>query len=149
MYIFFISILFLNSNSSSDLSFQNIKGWNNSDNFIKNVYDSFWTISNNSKYFVKATNEDLGEAYFYKENTPDNFANTFEVILHNKESMLSIRKEIKNECIFLRTYKYKGVIHSFYSCENKEFFGLIGIGIIKGEDGYERYSIINLDSFIN
>ena len=149
MYIFFISILFLNSNSSSDLSFQNIKGWNNSDNFIKNVYDSFWTISNNSKYFVKATNEDLGEAYFYKENTPDNFANTFEVILHNKESMLSIRKEIKNECIFLRTYNYKGVIHSFYSCENKEFFGLIGIGIIKGEDGYERYSIINLDSFIN
>ena len=149
MYIFFISILFLNSNSSSDLSFQNIKGWNNSDNFIKNVYDSFWTISNNSKYFVKATNEDLGEAYFYKENTPDNFANTFEVILHNKESMLSIRKEIKNECIFLRTYNYKGVIHSFYSCENKDFFGLIGIGIIKGENGYERYSIINLDSFIN
>lgn len=149
MYIFFISILFLNSNSSSDLSFQNIKGWNNSDNFIKNVYDSFWTISNNSKYFVKATNEDLGEAYFYKENTPNNFANTFEVILHNKESMLSIRKEIKNECIFLRTYNYKGVIHSFYSCENKDFFGLIGIGIIKGENGYERYSIINLDSFIN
>ena len=149
MYIFFISILFLNSNSSSDLSFQNIKGWNNSDNFIKNVYDSFWTISNNSKYFVKATNDDLGEAYFYKENTPNNFANTFEVILHNKESMLSIRKEIKNECIFLRTYNYKGVIHSFYSCENKDFFGLIGIGIIKGENGYERYSIINLDSFIN
>jgi len=149
LYIFFISILFLNSNSSSDLSFQNIKGWNNSDNFIKNVYDSFWTISNNSKYFVKATNDDLGEAYFYKENTPDNFANTFEVILHNKESMLSIRKEIKNECIFLRTYNYKGVIHSFYSCENKDFFGLIGIGIIKGENGYERYSIINLDSFIN
>ena len=149
MYIFFISILFLNSNSSSDLSFQHIKGWNNSDNFIKNVYDSFWTISNNSKYFVKATNDDLGEAYFYKENTPDNFANTFEVILHNKESMLSIRKEIKNECIFLRTYNYKGVIHSFYSCENKDFFGLIGIGIIKGENGYERYSIINLDSFIN
>tara|TARA_X000000368_G_scaffold295397_1_gene235103 strand:- start:124 stop:465 length:342 start_codon:yes stop_codon:yes gene_type:complete len=113
------------------------------------VYDSFWTISNNSKYFVKATNDDLGEAYFYKENTPDNFANTFEVILHNKESMLSIRKEIKNECIFLRTYNYKGVIHSFYSCENKDFFGLIGIGIIKGENGYERYSIINLDSFIN
>ena len=100
MYIFFISILFLNSNSSSDLSFQHIKGWNNSDNFIKNVYDSFWTISNNSKYFVKAINDELGEAYFYKENTPDNFANTFEVILHNKESMLSIRKEIKNECIF-------------------------------------------------
>ena len=149
MYIFFISILFLNSNSSSDLSFQHIKGWNNSDNFIKNVYDSFWTISNNSKYFVKATNDDLGEAYFYKENTPNNFANTFEVILHNKESMLSIRKEIKNECIFLRTYNYKGVIHSFYSCENKDFFGLIGIGIIKGENGYERYSIINLDSFIN
>ena len=149
MYIFFISILFLNSNSSSDLSFQNIKGWNNSDNFIKNVYDSFWTISNNSKYFVKATNDDLGEAYFYKENTPDNFANTFEVILHNKESMLSIRKEIKNECIFLRTYNYKGVIHSFYNCENKDFFGLIGIGIIKGENDYERYSIINLDSFIN
>lgn len=149
MYIFFIYIFFLNYNPSSDLSFQNIKVWNNSDNFIKNVYDNYWTISNNSKFFVKATNDDLGEVYYYKENTPDNFANTFEVKLHNKEVMLNIRKEIKNECNFLRTYNYKGVTHSFYNCENKEFFGLIGLGIIKGENGYERYSIINLDSFIN
>ena len=35
------------------------------------------------------------------------------------------------------------------SPENKDYFGLIGIGIIKGDNGNETYSILNLDSFTN
>ena len=132
-----------------ELSFQNIKTWDNSDNFIKNIYDNYWTISDNSKYFVKATNDDFGEIYYYKENTLENFANTFEVKLHNKDVMLNIRREIKSECNFLRTFKVDGVIHSFYNCENKEYSGLIGVGIIKNKSGKQIYSILNLDSFIN
>ena len=141
----FLYILILINN----LSFQNIKVWNNSENFIKNIYDNFWTISKNSKFFVKASNDDLGEIYYYKENTPENFANTFEVKLHNKDVMLNIRNEIKSECSFLRTFKVDGVIHSFYNCKNKGYFGLIGIGIIKDESGKESYSILNRDSFAN
>ena len=142
--LFLYSLILVNN-----LSFENIKVWDNSDNFIKNIYDSYWTISNNSKYFVRATNEDLGEIYYYKENTLENFVNTFEVKIHNKDVMLNIRREIKSECNFLRTFKVDGVIHSFYNCENKDYFGLIGIGIIKAENGKETYSILNLDSFTN
>ena len=140
-----LHILFL----INELSFQNIKTWDSSDNFIKNIYDNYWTISDNSKYFVKATNDDFGEIYYYKENTPENFANTFEVKLHNKNVMLNIRREIRSECNFLRTFKVDGVTHSFYNCENKEYYGLIGIGIIKDKNGKESYSILNLNSFIN
>ena len=97
----------------NELSFQNIKIWDNSDNFIKNIYDNYWTISDNSKYFVKATNDDFGEIYYYKENTPENFANTFEVKLHNKNVMLNIRTEIRSECNFFLLYC--GVYSRLYS----------------------------------
>ena len=49
----------------------------------------------------------------------------------------------------MRTFKVDGVTHSFYNCENKEYYGLIGVGIIKDKNGKQIYSILNLDSFIN
>ena len=143
MHILYILIITLDFN----LSFNHIKTWENSDNFINNVYENYWTISDNTKYFVKATNDNLGEIYYYKENTTENYANTFQIQLHNKEAMLRIREEIKSECNFLRTYKVNEVIHSFYNCYEKKYLGIIGIGIIRGSDNL--YSIINIDPFTN
>ena len=66
-------ILFLsNPVFSQDLSFQQIKNWSNSDYFAETVFDNYWSISESSKFFVKATHSELGEIFYYKEDTPSN-----------------------------------------------------------------------------
>ena len=93
-------LFFSNSVFSQDLSFQQIKNWNNSDYFAETIFENYWSISESSKFFVKATNSELGEIFYYKEDTPSNVANTFEVRLKSKYLMMSIRKEILAECGF-------------------------------------------------
>tara|TARA_B100000902_G_scaffold399391_1_gene470020 strand:+ start:3044 stop:3493 length:450 start_codon:yes stop_codon:yes gene_type:complete len=143
--IFFLS----NPVFSQDLSFQQIKNWSNSDYFAETVFDNYWSISESSKFYVKATHSELGEIFYYKEDTPTNVANTFEVRLLNKDLMMSIRREIISECGFLRRFKIEENIYSFYDCENKKYFGIIGIGIITDNSGGEIYSILNKESFID
>jgi hypothetical protein len=63
--------------------------------------------------------------------------------------MMSIRREIISECGFLRRFKIEENIYSFYDCENKKYFGIIGIGIITDNSGGEIYSILNKESFID
>lgn len=145
-----VLILFLtNSAFSQDISFQQIKNWSNSDYFAETVFDNYWSISESSKFFVKATHSELGEIFYYKEDTPSNVANTFEVRLLNKDLMMSIRREILAECGFLRRFKIDENVYSFYDCENKQYFGIIGIGIITDNSGGEIYSILNKESFID
>ena len=63
--------------------------------------------------------------------------------------MMEIRKEILEECGFLRRFKLEENIYSFYDCQDKKYFGVIGIGIISDENGNDIYSILNKESFIN
>ena len=63
--------------------------------------------------------------------------------------MMNIRKEILSECGFIRRFKIGENIYSFYDCEDKQYFGLIGIGIVPDRSGNEIYSILNKESFIN
>ena len=113
---------------SQDLSFQQIKKWNNSDYFAKSIFENYWSVSESSRFFIKATHSELGEIFYYKEDTPDNVANTFEVRLLSRDMMMNIRKEILSECGFIRRFKIGENIYSFYDCEDKQYFGLIGIG---------------------
>tara|TARA_B100000287_G_scaffold92546_1_gene84747 strand:+ start:449 stop:898 length:450 start_codon:yes stop_codon:yes gene_type:complete len=134
---------------SQDLSFQQIKKWNNSDYFAKSIFENYWSVSESSRFFIKATHSELGEIFYYKEDTPDNVANTFEVRLLSRDMMMNIRKEILSECGFIRRFKIGENIYSFYDCEDKQYFGLIGIGIVSDKSGNEIYSILNKESFIN
>ena len=134
---------------SQDLSFQQIKKWNNSDYFAKSIFENYWSVSESSRFFIKATHSELGEIFYYKEDTPDNVANTFEVRLQSRDMMMNIRKEILSECGFIRRFKIGENIYSFYDCEDKQYFGLIGIGIVSDKGGNEIYSILNKESFIN
>ena len=134
---------------SQDLLFQQIKNWNNSDYFAETIFENYWSISESSKFFVKATHSELGEIFYYKEDTPSNVANTFEVRLKSKDLMMSIRREILAECGFLRRFKIDENVYSFYDCDNKQYFGIIGIGIISNIGGKEIYSILNKESFID
>ena len=145
-----ILILFLSAPLfSQDLSFQQIKKWNNYDYFAKSIFDNYWNVSESSRFFIKATHSELGEIFYYKEDTPDNVANTFEVRLQSRGMMMNIRKEILAECGFIRRFKISENVYSFYDCEDKHYFGLIGIGIISDRSGNEIYSILNKESFIN
>ena len=76
-------------------------------------------------------------------------ANTFEIKLLSREMMMNIRKEILAECRFIRTFKIDENIHSFYNCKDKQYFGLIGIGIVSDKSGNQIYSILNKELFIN
>ena len=143
--IFFLS----NPILSQDLSFQQINNWNNSDYFAERIFENYWSISKSSKFFVKASHSELGEIFYYKEDTPSNVANTFEVRLKSKDLMMSIRKEILAECSFSRRFKIDQNVYSFYACDNKQYFGIIGIGIIFDKSGSEIYSILNKESFID
>ena len=134
---------------SQDLSFQQIKKWNNSDYFANSIFENYWSVSESSRFFIKATHSELGEIFYYKEDTPDNVANTFEVRLQSRDMMMNIRKEILAECGFIRRFKIGENIYSFYDCEDKQYFGLIGIGIVSDKSGNEIYSILNKESFIN
>ncbi len=134
---------------SQDLSFQQIKKWNNSDYFANSIFENYWSVSESSRFFIKATHSELGEIFYYKEDTPDNVANTFEVRLLSRDMMMNIRKEILSECGFIRRFKIGENIYSFYDCEDKQYFGLIGIGIVSDKSGNEIYSILNKESFIN
>tara|TARA_B100000029_G_scaffold219522_1_gene217233 strand:- start:446 stop:895 length:450 start_codon:yes stop_codon:yes gene_type:complete len=134
---------------SQDLSFQQIKKWNNSDYFANSIFENYWSVSESSRFFIKATHSELGEIFYYKEDTPDNVANTFEVRLQSRDMMMNIRKEILSECGFIRRFKIGENIYSFYDCEDKQYFGLIGIGIVSDKSGNEIYSILNKESFIN
>ena len=134
---------------SQDLSFQQIKKWNNSDYFANSIFENYWSVSESSRFFIKATHSELGEIFYYKEDTPYNVANTFEVRLQSREMMMNIRKEILAECGFIRRFKIDENIYSFYDCEDKQYFGLIGIGIASNKSGNEIYSILNKESFIN
>ena len=98
-------LFFSNPVFSQDLSFQQIKSWNNSDYFAETIFENYWSISESSKFFVKATHSELGEIFYYKEDTPSNVANTFEVRLKSKDLMMSIRREILAECGFSRRFK--------------------------------------------
>lgn len=142
-------LFFSNPVFSQDLSFQQIKSWNNSDYFAETIFENYWSISESSKFFVKATHSELGEIFYYKEDTPSNVANTFEVRLKSKDIMMSIRREILAECGFLRRFKIDENVYSFYDCDNKQYFGIIGIGIISNIGGKEIYSILNKESFID
>ena len=145
-----ILILFLSAPLfSQDLSFQQIKKWNNYDYFAKSIFDNYWNVSESSRFFIKATHSELGEIFYYKEDTPDNVANTFEVKLQSRDMMMNIRKEILAECGFVRRFKISENIYSFYDCEDKQYFGLIGIGVVLDKSGNEIYSILNKESFIN
>ena len=63
--------------------------------------------------------------------------------------MMEIRKEILEECGFLRRFKLEENVYSFYDCKDKKYFGVIGIGIISDENGNDIYSILNKESFID
>ena len=63
--------------------------------------------------------------------------------------MMSIRREILAEGGFLRRFKIDENVYSFNDCENKKYFGIIGIGIITNKNGGEIYSILNKESFID
>ena len=63
--------------------------------------------------------------------------------------MINIRQEILAVCGFIRRFKIRENIYSFYDCEDKQYFGLIGIGIVSDRSGNEIYSILNKESFIN
>ena len=147
---FFIFFFFFTTNIlSQDLSFQQIKKWNNSDYFAKSIFENYWNVSESSRFFIKATHSELGEIFYYKEDTPDNVANSFEVRLLRRDMMINIRKEILAECGFIRRFKIDENIYSFYDCEDRQYFGLIGIGIISDKSGNEIYSILNKESFVN
>ena len=91
---FFIFFFFTTNILSQDLSFQQIKKWNNSDYFAKSIFENYWNVSESSRFFIKATHSELGEIFYYKEDTPDNVANSFEVRLLRRDMMINIRKEI-------------------------------------------------------
>ena len=146
---FFIFFFFTTNILSQDLSFQQIKKWNNSDYFAKSIFENYWNVSESSRFFIKATHSELGEIFYYKEDTPDNVANSFEVRLLRRDMMINIRKEILAECGFIRRFKIDENIYSFYDCEDRQYFGLIGIGIISDKSGNEIYSILNKESFVN
>ena len=149
MRIFTLIFLLSPNIYSQDLTFQHIKKWNNYDYFAKSIFDNYWNVSESSRFFIKATHSELGEIFYYKEDTPDNVANTFEVRLQSRGMMMNIRKEILSECGFIRRFKIGENIYSFYDCEDKQYFGLIGIGIVPDRSGNEIYSILNKESFIN
>ena len=146
---FFIFFFFTTNILSQDLSFQQIKKFNNSDYFAKSIFENYWNVSESSRFFIKATHSELGEIFYYKEDTPDNVANSFEVRLLRRDMMINIRKEILAECGFIRRFKIDENIYSFYDCEDRHYFGLIGIGIISDKSGNEIYSILNKESFVN
>ena len=146
---FFFFFFFTTNILSQDLSFQQIKKWNNSDYFAKSIFENYWNVSESSRFFIKATHSELGEIFYYKEDTPDNVANSFEVRLLRRDMMINIRKEILAECGFIRRFKIDENIYSFYDCEDRHYFGLIGIGIISDKSGNEIYSILNKESFVN
>ena len=146
---FFIFFFLTTNILSQDLSFQQIKKWNNSDYFVKSIFENYWNVSESSRFFIKATHSELGEIFYYKEDTPDNVANSFEVRLLRRDMMINIRKEILAECGFIRRFKIDENIYSFYDCEDRQYFGLIGIGIISDKSGNEIYSILNKESFVN
>ena len=146
---FFIFFFLTTNILSQDLSFQQIKKWNNSDYFAKSIFENYWNVSESSRFFIKATHSELGEIFYYKEDTPDNVANSFEVRLLRRDMMINIRKEILAECGFIRRFKIDENIYSFYDCEDRQYFGLIGIGIISDKSGNEIYSILNKESFVN
>ena len=147
---FFTLFLLLTTNIySQDLSFQQIKKWNSYEYFEKNIFENYWNVSQSSRFFIKATHFELGEIFYYKEDTPDNVANTFEIRLLSREMMMNIRKEILAECRFIRTFKIDENVHSFYNCKDKQYFGLIGIGIVSDKSGNQIYSILNKELFIN
>jgi len=149
MKFFFFFFFFTTNILSQDLSFQQIKKWNNSDYFAKSIFENYWNVSESSRFFIKATHSELGEIFYYKEDTPDNVANSFEVRLLRRDMMINIRKEILAECGFIRRFKIDENIYSFYDCEDRHYFGLIGIGIISDKSGNEIYSILNKESFVN
>ena len=146
--VFFL-IIFPNFICAQQFNFQDIKCWENSDIFAQNIFDNFWSTNESSKFYVKATHSELGEIYYYKEDTPENVINTFEINLLSKDLMMSIRREILSECGFLRRFKIDDNVYSFYDCKNKKYFGVIGIGIISDKNGGEIYSILNKESFID
>ncbi len=116
---------------------------------MKSIFENYWNVSESSRFFIKATHSELGEIFYYKEDTPDNVANSFEVRLLRRDMMINIRKEILAECGFIRRFKIDENIYSFYDCEDRQYFGLIGIGIISDKSGNEIYSILNKESFVN
>ena len=149
-FYFILLLLFISSNTfSQDLNFKQIKEWNNSDYFAETMFENYWSVNQSGKFFIKATHSELGEVLYYKEDTPLNVANSFEVRLLDKKMMMDIRSEILEECGFLRRFKLKENVYSFYDCKDKKYIGIIGIGIISDQNGDEIYSILNKESFIN
>ena len=51
--------------------------------------------------------------------------------------------------LIIRRFKIDENIYSFYDCEERQYFGLIGIGIISDKSGNKIYSILNKKSFVN
>ncbi len=149
MKFYFILFFFTTNVFSQDLTYKQIKEWNNSDYFAETMFENYWSVNQSGKFFIKAAHSELGEIFYYKEDTPQHVANTFEVRLLDKTLMMEIRKEILEECGFLRRFKLEENIYSFYDCQDKKYFGVIGIGIISDENGNDIYSILNKESFIN
>lgn len=149
MKSYFILFFFTTNVFSQDLTYKQIKEWNNSDYFAETMFENYWSVNQSGKFFIKATHSELGEIYYYKEDTPQHVANTFEVRLSDKTLMMEIRKEILEECGFLRRFKLEENVYSFYDCKDKKYFGVIGIGIISDENGNDIYSILNKESFID
>ena len=116
MKFYFILLLLYISNNifSQDLNFKQIKEWNNSDYFAETMFENYWSVNQSGKFFIKATHSELGEVLYYKEDTPLNVANSFEVRLLDKKMMMDIRSEILEECGFLRRFKLKENVYSFY-----------------------------------
>ena len=149
MKSYFILFFFTTNVFSQDLTYKQIKEWNNSDYFAETMFENYWSVNQSGKFFIKATHSELGEIYYYKEDTPQHVANTFEVRLFDKTLMMEIRKDILEECGFLRRFKLEENVYSFYDCKDKKYFGVIGIGIISDENGNDIYSILNKESFID
>ena len=127
-FYFILLLLFISSNTfSQDLTFKQIKEWNNSDYFAETMFENYWSVNQSGKFFIKATHSELGDVFYYKEDTPLNVANTFEVRLLDKKLMMEIRREILEECGFLRRFKLKENVYSFYDCKDKKYFGVIGM----------------------
>ena len=114
MKFYFILLLLYISNNifSQDLNFKQIKEWNNSDYFAETMFENYWSVNQSGKFFIKATHSELGEVLYYKEDTPLNVANSFEVRLLDKKMVMDIRSEILEECGFLRRFKLKKNVYS-------------------------------------
>ena len=149
-FYFILLLLFISRNTfSQNLTFKQVKEGNDSDYVAETMFENYWSVNQSGKFFIKATHSELGDVFYYKEDTPLNVANTFEVRLLDKKLMMEIRREILEECGFLRRFKLKENVYSFYDCKDKKYFGVIGIGIISDEKGNDIYSILNKESFIN